>query len=177
MQSLISKISHIFLEICDIKRRFEPRTIQGLQHTTSSSKPHWILKANRYSSTHLGQDDKKDWNYTPEQSNNSSAREGMDDLGDTCSTHNIQYHHSPNNPHNSLCHASIPPSLSPCQELGLVAFMFFFELLFSYVSFAISFYVFFLNLFSITPSLTCFLPETLKTRDSKKAIHLVIGKV
>ena len=29
----------------------------------------------------------------------------------------------------------------PCQEIGLVTFMFFFELLFSYVSLAISFYV------------------------------------
>ena len=29
-----------------------------------------------------------------------------------------------------------------CQEIGLVAFIFFFELLFSYVSLTISFYVF-----------------------------------
>ena len=36
-----------------------------------------------------------------------------------------------------------------CQEIGLVALMFFFELLFSYVSLAISFYVFLTNLFSI----------------------------
>ena len=34
-----------------------------------------------------------------------------------------------------------------CQEIGLVALMFFFELLFPYVSFAISLYVFFTNLF------------------------------
>src|ERR1700743_2095433 len=33
-----------------------------------------------------------------------------------------------------------------CQEIGLVAVMFFFELLFSYFSLAISFYVFFLEL-------------------------------
>ena len=32
-----------------------------------------------------------------------------------------------------------------CQEIELVAFIFFFELLFSYVFFAISFYVSFLN--------------------------------
>ena len=38
-----------------------------------------------------------------------------------------------------------------CQEIGLVAFMFFFELLFSYVPLAISFYVSFTNLFSIIP--------------------------
>ena len=42
-----------------------------------------------------------------------------------------------------------------CQEIGLVAFMFFFELLFSYVSFAISFYVPLANLFSIILFLIC----------------------
>ena len=42
-----------------------------------------------------------------------------------------------------------------CQEIGLVAFMFFFELLFSYVSSSISFYVFLTNLFSIIPFLIC----------------------
>ena len=42
-----------------------------------------------------------------------------------------------------------------CQEIGLVTFMFFFELLFLYVSFAISFYVFFTNLFSIILFLIC----------------------
>ena len=36
-----------------------------------------------------------------------------------------------------------------CQEIGLVALMFFFELLFSYVSSSISFYVPLTNLFSI----------------------------
>ena len=38
-----------------------------------------------------------------------------------------------------------------CQEIGLVALMFFFELLFSYVSLAISLYVFLTNLFSLIP--------------------------
>ena len=42
-----------------------------------------------------------------------------------------------------------------CQEIGLVAFMFFFELLFFYVSFATSFYVSFTNLFSIILFLIC----------------------
>ena len=42
-----------------------------------------------------------------------------------------------------------------CQEIGLVAFMFFFELLFSYVSLAISFYVSFTNLFPIAHALIC----------------------
>ena len=49
--------------------------------------------------------------------------------------------------------------------------MLFFELLFSYVSLAISFYVFFLNLFSIAYFLICHLPETLKTRKRKKLMH------
>ena len=42
-----------------------------------------------------------------------------------------------------------------CQEIGLVAFMFFFELLFSYVSLAISFYVSLTNSFSIIHFLIC----------------------
>ena len=42
-----------------------------------------------------------------------------------------------------------------CQEIGLVAFMFFFELLFSHVSLAISFYVSLTNLFSIILFLIC----------------------
>ena len=42
-----------------------------------------------------------------------------------------------------------------CQEIGLVALMFFFELLFSYVSLAISFYVSFTNLFPIILFLIC----------------------
>ena len=42
-----------------------------------------------------------------------------------------------------------------CQEIGLVAFMFFFELLFSYVSLAISFYVSLTNLFSIILFFIC----------------------
>ena len=42
-----------------------------------------------------------------------------------------------------------------CQEIGLVAIMFFFELLNSYVSLAISFYVSLTNLFSIILFLIC----------------------
>ena len=44
---------------------------------------------------------------------------------------------------------------SVCQEIGLVALMFFFELLFSYVSLAISLYVFLTNLFSLILFLIC----------------------
>ena len=42
-----------------------------------------------------------------------------------------------------------------CQEIGLVALMFFFELLSPYVSLTISFYVSLTNLFSIIPFLIC----------------------
>ena len=42
-----------------------------------------------------------------------------------------------------------------CQEIGLVTIMFFFELLFSYVSSSISFYVSLTNLFSIILFLIC----------------------
>ena len=45
--------------------------------------------------------------------------------------------------------------------------MFFFELSFSYVSLAISFYVSLTNLFSIILFLICSLPETLKTKDKQ----------
>ena len=42
-----------------------------------------------------------------------------------------------------------------CQEIGLVALMFFFELLFSYVSLAISLYVSLTNLFSLIHFFIC----------------------
>ena len=42
-----------------------------------------------------------------------------------------------------------------CQEIGLVTLVFFFELLFSYTSLAISFYVSLTNLFSIILFLIC----------------------
>ena len=51
---------------------------------------------------------------------------------------------------------------SRCQEIGLVALMFFFELLFSYVSLSISVYVSFANLFSII-----LFPYLLITRDTQ----------
>ena len=57
--------------------------------------------------------------------------------------------------------------MAECQEIGLVTFMFFFELLFSYVSLAISFYVSFTNSFSITHSLSCRLPKTIKTKEKQ----------
>ena len=52
--------------------------------------------------------------------------------------------------------------MNQCQEIGLVAFMYFFELLFFYVSFAISFYISFTNSFSII-----LFPYLLITRDTQ----------
>ena len=49
-----------------------------------------------------------------------------------------------------------------CQEIGLVALMFFFELLFSYVSLTISLYVSFTDLFSII-----LFPYLLTTQDTQ----------
>ena len=51
---------------------------------------------------------------------------------------------------------------SCCQEIGLVALMFFFELLFLYVPSSISFYVSLTNLFSIIS-----FPYLLITRDTQ----------
>ena len=51
--------------------------------------------------------------------------------------------------------------------------MFFFELLFSYVSLTISFYVSFTNLFSIIHFLICWLPKTLKTKEKQDSIQLI----
>ena len=62
-----------------------------------------------------------------------------------------------------------------CQEIGLVAFMFFFELLIFLCFFTISFYLFLTNLFSITPFLICWLPETLKMKEKQDSIQLNTG--
>ena len=51
--------------------------------------------------------------------------------------------------------------------------MFFFELLFSYVSLTISFYVFLTNLFSLILFFICSMPETLKTKEKQDSILLV----
>ena len=58
-------------------------------------------------------------------------------------------------------------SIPLCQEIGLVTFMFFFELLFSYVSLAISFHVSLTNLFSII--LFPYLLITRNTQDKGRA--------
>ena len=51
--------------------------------------------------------------------------------------------------HKRAEHLALKPIERICQEMGLVAFMLFFELLFFYASSSISFYVSFANLFSI----------------------------
>ena len=55
----------------------------------------------------------------------------------------------------AMLDAMVEKEEQECQEIGLVAFMFFFELLFSYVSSSISFYVFLTNLFSTILFLIC----------------------
>ena len=55
--------------------------------------------------------------------------------------------------------------------------MFFFELLFSYVSLTISLYVFLTNLFSIAHSLICQLFETLKKKEKQEFDSTDTGKV
>ena len=62
---------------------------------------------------------------------------------------------------------AIQQPAEPCQEIGLVAIMFFFELLFSYVSSSISFYDSFANLFLIIPF--PYLPITRDTQDEGEA--------
>ena len=51
--------------------------------------------------------------------------------------------------------------------------MFFFELLFSYVTLAISFYVPLTNLFSIILFLICKSPKTLKKKEEQDLIQLI----
>ena len=75
------------------------------------------------------------------------------DSDDTYSSRSTQYHPAPSNPDTPSHH---------CQEIGLVALMFFFELLFPYVPSSISFYVPLTNLFSIIHS-----PYLLITRDTQ----------
>ena len=64
-------------------------------------------------------------------------------------------------PHDNLNRYHVPGGYGQrtithmCQEIGLVAFMFFFELSFLHVSLAISFYVSLTNLFSIILFLIC----------------------
>ena len=79
-------------------------------------------------------------------------------------THRWHHCHNCTVPHNVTDYiVYIPCMCTTCQEIGLVAFMFFFELLFSYVSLAISFYISCTNLFSITHS--PYLPNTWDTQD------------
>src|ERR1700743_1268436 len=61
----------------------------------------------------------------------------------------------------------VPLRRNHCQEIGLVAFMFFFELLFSYVSSSIPFYVSLANLFSIISF--PYLPITRDIQDKEEA--------
>ena len=145
IQFLTSKISHSCQEIRDIKSVRKPKS--------------YSLPEN-YTITCMDEG-QKGQRSIQEPNSNSSAMEDNNDgdgLDGTCSSHSKQCHCEPNNLDIPSHHAPSPP----CQEIGLVAFMFFFELLFFYVSFAISFYVSFTNLFSIILS-----PYLLITRDTQ----------
>ena len=97
---LISKISHVCQEICDIKGRREPKSNLANQNYTNTGLDE-------------GQTDR---NYTWELDSNSSAKEGSDGedgWGEICSSHSRICHHEPNKPDIPSHHASIPPSLNP----------------------------------------------------------------
>ena len=96
---LISKISHVCQEICDIKQARKPKS--------------YSMKPN-YTNTSLDEG-WKDWNYTQEPGSNNSAKEDSgdeDDWGGTYSAHSTLCCCEPNNPDNPSHHAPIPPSLN-----------------------------------------------------------------
>ena len=100
IQLLISKISHICQEICDIKSRKRPQTNIAIRN---------------YINTGLAEE-RTNLNYTREQGNNSSARGDTgdeDDWGGTYSSHSTLCPHEPSNPDNPSHHAPIPPSPNP----------------------------------------------------------------
>ena len=100
IQLLTSKISHIYQEICDIKRAREHRSNSLPKHYTNTCMD----------------EGRKGWKSTQEPSSNSSAMEESDD-GDgsdgTCSSHSKQCHHEPSNLDTPSHHALSPPSPSP----------------------------------------------------------------
>src|ERR1700743_919368 len=89
----------------------------------------------------IKQSRKKQFNFTPIQEGQSIGTEE-----ETISTGDLG---------TLTDHHTVETSSNNCQEIGLVGVMFFFELLFFYVSLAISLYVSFLNLFSIIYFLIC----------------------
>ena len=100
IQSLTSKISHICQEICDIKSRRKPQTNIAIQNYTNTG-----LVEKQTSR-----------NYTREPDSSNSAKEGsdgVDDLGETYSSHSKLHHCEPNNPGTPSRHAPIPPSPNP----------------------------------------------------------------
>ena len=97
---LISKISHVCQEICDIKEARKPKSN--------------LLRPN-YTNTSLDKG-QTDQNYIQEPGSNNSAKEDTgdeDDWGGTYSSHSTLCPHEPSNPDNPSHHAPIPPSSNP----------------------------------------------------------------
>ena len=97
---LISKISHVCQEICDIKEARKPKSN--------------LLEPN-YTNTSLDEG-QRDWNYTQGPDSNNSAKENTgdeDDRGGTYSAHSTLCPHEPSNPDNPSHHAPVPPSPNP----------------------------------------------------------------
>ena len=95
---LISKISHVCQEIHDIK---------GRQKTPSIGKTNTNTIMDR---------EQTNPNYTLEQDNNSSAKEGNNDEGgwdEIYSSRSKQCHHAPSNLNTPSHHAPVPPSPNP----------------------------------------------------------------
>ena len=100
IQLLTSKISHICQEICDIKSRRKPQSNLANQN---------------YVNTGLDEEPTNP-NYTLEQGNSNSAKEGSDDGDGWDETHSSRsklHLLEPNNPYIPSHHAPTPPSLNP----------------------------------------------------------------
>ena len=97
---LISRISHVCQEICDIKEARKPKS--------NLFKPNY---------TNISLDEgRKDQNCTQEPGSNDSAKEDTgdeDDWGGTYSSHSTLCPHEPSNPDKPSRHAPTPPSLNP----------------------------------------------------------------
>ena len=98
---LTSKISRVCKEICDIKRRQRPTSIDKSSNNTIMDK---------------GQTNPNCTQEQGKQGNNSSAKEGSDDKDgwdETYSSPSKQCHREPNNPYTPSHHAPSLPSPNP----------------------------------------------------------------
>ena len=92
--NFLSQRYHTYFRIFTTKRKTKLKTTQELQDSAQLNRLNIIPKGNKYTTVHLGQDGKTNWNCTWGPDNSNSAKEGSsdrDDLGDACSVHNTQY--------------------------------------------------------------------------------------